>query len=71
MKRVTAIFAQGLIAMLPLAITVLLLYWFASAAQQSLGTGIKMILSEAWYVRGMGIAAGLTLTFVLGLLIRI
>lgn len=71
MKRVTAVFAQGFVAMLPLAVTVLLLYWFASTAEQTLGTGIKMILPEAWYVRGMGMAAGLTLTFVLGLLINI
>lgn len=71
MKRVTALFAQGPIAMLPLAVTVLVLYCFASAAKQTLGTGIKMILSEAWYVRGLGLAAGLALTFVLGLLINI
>ncbi|MBI5864249.1 MAG: DUF502 domain-containing protein [Planctomycetes bacterium] len=70
MKRLTAIFAQGLIAMLPLAVTVLLLYWFASAAEQTLGAGIRMILPEPWYVRGMGIAAGLALTFMLGLLVN-
>jgi len=71
MKRVTAILAQGLIALLPLAVTVLLLYWFASTAERTLGAGIKMILPDAWYVRGMGMLAGLTLTFILGLLVNV
>lgn len=71
MKRLTAIFAQGLSAVLPLALTLLLLYWLASAAEQTLGAGIKLFLPEAWYARGMGVAAGLTLTLMLGLLVNI
>ncbi len=71
MKRLSTIFVQGLIAMLPLVVTVFLLFWLCSTAERTLGTGIKWIMPNAWYVSGMGVLAGLALMFMLGLLINI
>ncbi len=71
MKRLSAIFLQGLIGLLPLAVTILLLFWLGSAAERTLGIGIKWALPHAWYVPGMGVLAGLVLTLILGLLVNI
>jgi uncharacterized membrane protein len=70
MKRFTAIFLQGLVAILPLAVTILVLSWLGSAAERTLGTGIKSVLPDAWYIPGMGMLAGAVFTFTLGLLVN-
>jgi len=71
MKRLSAIFLQGLITLLPLAVTVLVLFWLGSAAERTLGPAIGWILPDGWYVPGLGVLAGLMLTFVLGLLVNV
>lgn len=71
MKRVTAILLQGLIAILPLTVTVFLLSWLAATAERTLGKGVKWVLPDAWYVPGMGVVVGLVLTFTLGLLVKV
>jgi uncharacterized membrane protein len=71
MKRPTAIFLQGLIAILPLVVTVFLIVSLGAAAERLLGRLIKWILPDAWYVAGMGIVAGIGLVFVIGLLVNV
>lgn len=71
MKRVSAIFLQGLFALLPLAVTVLVLFWLGSAAERSLGSAIRWFFPSGWYIPGMGVLAGLVLTLVLGLLVNL
>jgi len=69
--RITAIFVQGLIALLPLAVTIAILSWVGLAAERILGGAIRRALPEEWYVRGMGIAAGIIVIFFIGLLMNI
>jgi len=71
MKRLGALFLQGLVALLPLAITVVVLFWLGSIAERSLGRGIRWILPPGWYVPSMGLIAGLGLTLILGLLVNV
>jgi len=71
MKRLSAIFLQGLIALLPLGVTVLVLFWLGSAAERTLGPGIRWVLRDGWYVPGMGVLAGLAFTLFLGLLVNL
>jgi uncharacterized membrane protein len=71
MKRIFAIFLQGLVAILPLAVTLVLILWLGSAAERTLGAGIKRLLPEAWYVTGMGVGAGLLVIFAVGLLVNV
>lgn len=71
MKHLSAIFFQGLFTILPLLVTVLVLYWLGSTAEYALGAAIKWILPEAWYVAGMGVVAGIALIFIVGALINI
>jgi uncharacterized membrane protein len=69
--RLTAIFVQGLIALLPLAVTIAILSWLGLAAERTLGEAIRWALPDGWYVRGMGIAAGIIVIFLVGLLMNI
>ena len=71
MKRFMSIFLQGLIAILPLAVTVILIGWLGGTAERTLGVAIKWVLPDAWYVQGMGVAAGLVVIFLAGLLVNI
>jgi uncharacterized membrane protein len=71
MKRLTAIFLQGLVAILPLGVTVLLLAWLGGTAERTLGKAIKWVLPDAWYVVGMGVLAGVLLTLLVGLLVNV
>lgn len=71
MKRLTAIFLQGLIAILPLAVTGFLFIWLGAAAERTLSIPIKWILPDGWYVTGMGVVAGIVLVFLIGLLVNI
>lgn len=68
MKKIMRKFLAGLATILPVMITVYLLYWLAASAEKSLGRLIKLVLPEGWYWPGMGIAAGLLLIFLIGLL---
>ena len=70
-RHFTAIFLQGLVALLPLAVTLLLLSWLGLMAERVLGNAIKWVLPESWYIQGMGVAAGLVLIFLVGLLVNI
>ena len=56
-KRLTAIFFQGLVAILPLAVTVVLLSWLGSSAERGLVAVIKRVLPDAWYLGGEGYVA--------------
>jgi hypothetical protein len=69
--RLTAIFVQGLIALLPLAVTIAIVWWLGVTAERTLGGAIRWVLPEEWYVRGMGMAAGVIVIFLVGLLMNI
>jgi uncharacterized membrane protein len=69
--RLTAIFVQGLIALLPLAVTFAILWWLGLTAERILGGAIRWALPDEWYVRGMGIAAGVIVIFLVGVLMNI
>lgn len=70
MKKLSGIFLKGLAAVLPLLITVYLLYWLGSSAEALLGAALKQVLPERWYLPGMGVAAGIALVFALGVLLN-
>lgn len=70
MSTLTQIFLRGLGTVLPVALTLYLIYWLAVSSEQVLGKGIKLILPDEYYWPGMGLAAGIALTFAVGLLVR-
>ena len=70
MKKLSGIFLKGLAAVLPIAITLYLLYWIGSSAESLLGGLLKQVMPERWYVPGMGLVAGGGLIFLLGILLN-
>ena len=70
MKAFSKIFFTGLAAVLPIMLTVYILIWLSSSLESILGEIIKLILSDRLYVPGMGLAAGVGLIFIVGLMLR-
>jgi uncharacterized membrane protein len=70
MKFISRNILAGLVTILPVVLTVYLLYWFAVSAEAALGSMIRLILPGEKYWPGMGLAAGLLVVFVLGLLMH-
>ncbi len=60
----------GLITILPVVITLYLLYWFAVSAEAVLGDIIRLWLPEDRYWPGMGLITGLVAAFIVGLLMH-
>lgn len=61
---------KGLIAVLPVGLTIYLIYWLAFATENMLGPVIAFFIPDAWYWPGMGLLAGLMLFFVIGLVVN-
>ncbi|KAB7627234.1 DUF502 domain-containing protein [Alkalilimnicola sp. S0819] len=70
MKKLSSTFLRGLVAILPITITLYLLYWIGSSAEAVLGAVISWLLPPQAYLPGMGLATGLVLVFLLGVLLR-
>jgi uncharacterized membrane protein len=67
LKHLTATFLRGLVTVLPIVLTVYLLYWLAISAEALLGRPLKLLLPDWMYRPGLGILAGAALVFVVGL----
>ncbi|HEX6928919.1 MAG TPA: DUF502 domain-containing protein [Gammaproteobacteria bacterium] len=68
MRAFSRIFFTGLAAVLPLAITIAILWWLGSGAERVLGALVLKLIPNHWYIPGMGILLGLLITFFIGLL---
>lgn len=71
LRFITRHILTGLIAVLPVLLTLYLLYWFVVSTEAILGDMIRFVLPDALYWPGMGVIAGLILVFVIGLLMHI
>lgn len=71
MKHLTATFLRGLVTVLPVLLTVYILYWFAVTAERVLGGPLRWALPDWLYRPGLGIAAGALLVFCVGLVMEL
>ena len=60
----------GLMTILPIILTVYLIYWLAITAESVLGNMIRLFLPNRLYSPGMGVVLGLFVVFLIGLLMR-
>ncbi len=65
------VFVQGLAAVMPLVITIYLLWWLGGTFESLLGGGLKRALPEGRYWPGMGLTLGLALIFALGVFLQL
>lgn len=70
LKFISKNILTGLITILPVTLTVYLLYWLAVSAEAALGGLIQLGLPEHLYWPGMGLVAGLVVVFIVGLLMH-
>ncbi|AQQ71249.1 hypothetical protein SMSP2_01615 [Limihaloglobus sulfuriphilus] len=70
-RKISKLFFQGLMAVLPIIVTAYILYWLASTAESVLGSMIKLVLPSEYYIPGMGVAAGVGVVFAAGALLRL
>ncbi len=70
MKRIGRTFLTGLAAIVPVVVTLYLIYWLAVTSETALGDLFRHLLPAGWYWPGMGLGAGLLLVFLTGLLMH-
>jgi uncharacterized membrane protein len=70
LKSISKTFLTGLITILPVVLTLYLLYWLVVSTEAVLGGLIRLVLPENLYLPGMGSIAGLAVVFLVGLLMH-
>ena len=64
------VFVRGLVAILPIALTLYVLWWLATTAEASLGALARRVLGEGLYVPGTGVVLGFALVFAAGVVMQ-
>ena len=70
MRRLTNTFFAGLAAVLPVSITLYLIFWLGSTSESVLGDLMKFLLPDSWYRPGLGIVTGFLVVMLVGFLIN-
>ena len=70
MKQITRTFFTGLAVMLPVVATIYIVIWLALATENTLDGLLRFVLPQMVYFPGMGVALGVVLVFLVGLLMR-
>ena len=69
-NAITKTFMTGLVTVLPIVVTLYLLYWFADISESILGQIIRLFIPDHIYHPGMGLAAGILIVFLVGMLMN-
>ena len=69
--RVMRLFFKGLGTIIPIALTLAIVFWLAGIAERGIGSLIKLVLPEAWYITGMGLVGGILVVLAIGLLSQV
>lgn len=69
--RLVRLFFKGLATIIPIALTVAIVLWLAGMAESGVGNLIRLVLPDSWYVRGMGLVAGIGIVMLIGLLSQV
>lgn len=71
MKAISKIFLTGLATVFPIVATFYILFWLASTAESLLGKLIRLFVPDHFYRPGLGVAAGLVVVFLVGILMNV
>jgi len=69
-KSIGTTLLTGFITVLPIVLTLYLLYWLAVTSEQVMGGALQWALPKVVYFPGLGTIAGLILMFLIGLLMK-
>lgn len=70
MKKIGGVIVKGLAAVLPLALSVYLIYWLFVTTEDLLQSAYLALLPESFYFPGLGILLAVLLLFAAGLLVQ-
>lgn len=71
MKKITTrTFFKGLIAIIPIVLTLYLLIWLAGTAEYVLGNIFKFFFPDSWYVKGLGFLLGIAVVILMGIFLE-
>jgi uncharacterized membrane protein len=71
MNTLGKLFLKGLAVMIPVALTLAILWWLARGAERVLGGLLSGFLPAGWYIPGMGLLAAVAITILVGLLTHV
>jgi uncharacterized membrane protein len=69
-KSIGTTLITGLITVLPIVLTLYLLYWLAITSEQVMGGMLQWVLPSIFYFPGLGTIVGLVLVFLVGVLMK-
>jgi uncharacterized membrane protein len=70
MRRIWNTVLTGLVTILPIGLTLYIVYWLAVTAEKLFSPVIKLLLPDHYYWPGVGLAAGLLLLYAVGLAVN-
>lgn len=65
------LFFKGLGTIVPIALTLVIVLWLAGIAERGIGSLIKLVMPETWYITGMGLVGGILVVLGIGLLTQV
>ena len=69
-KSIGTTLITGFITILPIVLTIYLLYWLVISSEEVLGAALRYLLPEVVYFPGMGTLVALVAVFVVGLMMK-
>ena len=70
MRKIWNTMLKGLVAILPIGLTVYLVYWLAVTAERVFSGTIKLLIPEGAYWPGLGLVTGLLVLYLIGLVVN-
>jgi len=71
MNLLAKLFLKGLAVVIPVTLTLAIMYWLAKGAEQLLGGVLFRLMPHGWYIPGMGLISALATTVLIGLLSQV
>ncbi len=71
MNALGKLFLKGLVVVIPVSLTLSIMWWLAREAEQILGGVLARFLPEGWYIPGMGMISAVAITILIGLLTHV
>lgn len=69
-RKLRSALVRGLVVVLPIGLTLWLLWWLGTSTEELLGQAITLVIPEEHYQPGMGIAAGVILLLFAGTIVN-
>jgi uncharacterized membrane protein len=70
-RRISRIFLRGLAVILPIAITLAIVYWLVVSAEALLGGIVRLVVPDRYYWTGLGVLLGIIIILLAGLTVNV